>query len=272
MFGFFLKKNICDVWDNLFYTLISNLFSMLAYFIFYLLIFLSFSSFISPSLSPVCIAFSVIIGFSIISTIFFASGKSAKKIAGFSVPNLKAFIFSIPSSFLDGGVFGFLFALFLLIVSVSLPFYFKLWISCHNILFLLLSLLIFWITLTVMFSLQWFLPIRSLMGDSFKKCLRKSFIIFFDNMGFSFALLAVNFVNLFFSVITLGLFPGMTGICITSANALRLLMYKYDWLEVNPDLSFKEKRCVPWKELLEKDRKTLGPRTIKGFFFPWKEK
>ena len=52
---------------------------------------------------------------------------------------------------------------------------------------------------------------------------------------------------------------------------IRLLLYKYDWIEVNPGLSAKERKNVPWNDLLAKDRKLLGPRTLKGFFFPWKE-
>ena len=29
MFGFFFKKNLCDVWDNLFYVVITNFFSLI---------------------------------------------------------------------------------------------------------------------------------------------------------------------------------------------------------------------------------------------------
>ena len=47
--------------------------------------------------------------------------------------------------------------------------------------------------------------------------------------------------------------------------------YKYDWIEVNPGLSAKERKNVPWNDLLAKDRKLLGQRTLKGFFFPWKD-
>ena len=63
----------------------------------------------------------------------------------------------------------------------------------------------------------------------------------------------------------------MTGIMITNMNAFRLRMYKYDWLEVNPDLTMEERKDVPWDALIAKDKKTLGPRPLKSFIFPWKE-
>ena len=64
---------------------------------------------------------------------------------------------------------------------------------------------------------------------------------------------------------------GMTGVIFTNVNALRICLYKYDWLEVNPGISLEQRKNVPWEDLIAKDRKTLGPRTLKGFIFPWKE-
>lgn len=109
------------------------------------------------------------------------------------------------------------------------------------------------------------------MKNGFFKCLKKSYLLLLDNLGFTFALALVNFLNLLITLFTFGLCPGLTGIIITNMNALRLRMYKYDWLEVNPGLSMQERKDVPWDELLAKDKKTLGPRPLKSFIFPWKE-
>jgi hypothetical protein len=49
-------------------------------------------------------------------------------------------------------------------------------------------------------------------------------------------------------------------------------LYKYDWLEEHPELTTRaEQKKVPWNELLAEDDETVGHRTFKSFFFPWKE-
>ena len=110
------------------------------------------------------------------------------------------------------------------------------------------------------------------MNNGFLKCLKKCYIITFDNLGFTLGLTFLNIAHLLLTVITLGITPGLTGITITNTNALRLRLYKYDWLEVNPELSNKEKKRVPWNELLARDKEILGPVTFKTFIKPWKNK
>ena len=66
--------------------------------------------------------------------------------------------------------------------------------------------------------------------------------------------------------------PGITGIILAQNNALRLRLYEYDWMEEHPELSEKEARkSIPWKELIAEDVETLGPQTLKGLIFPWKQ-
>ena len=92
--------------------------------------------------------------------------------------------------------------------------------------------------------------------------------MFFDNPGFSIFLFlhcAVTFVVSFFLAFLL---PGFAGIALTQDVALRLRLYKYDWLEVNPEA---KRRDVPWEALLKEDQELVGKRTLKGMFFPWKE-
>ena len=49
-------------------------------------------------------------------------------------------------------------------------------------------------------------------------------------------------------------------------------LYKYDYLEEHPELTTKkERRHIPWEELIYEDRETLGPRKLKSFIFPWKD-
>lgn len=271
MFGFFFKKNLCDVWDNLFYVVVCNFFSLIALFISYLLFIFAYSCPFSGVARAALMLASVMAGCILICSVGFAAGKNAAKIANFNAPRYSEFFREILSSLKSSALLGLFLGALICIAAVSLPFYLRMWSSSKNFVWFVFMILIFWFLVTTFFALQWFLPIRSLMNNGFKKCLKKSYIIFLDNIGFTFALSFVNLLNLLLTVFTFGLYPGMTGIVITNTNALRLLLYKYDWIEVNPGLSAKERKNVPWNDLLAKDRKLLGPRTLKGFIFPWKE-
>ena len=66
--------------------------------------------------------------------------------------------------------------------------------------------------------------------------------------------------------------PSLAGISINKANALRLRLYKYDYLEKHPELTTKrDRKEIPWDELIQEDRDTLGPRKLRSFLFPWKD-
>ena len=81
-------------------------------------------------------------------------------------------------------------------------------------------------------------------------------------------LLAYNLVTIVLSFFLAFLVPGFAGVALAGDVALRLRMYKYDWLEANPGAKRNE---VPWDELLGEDRELVGKRTLKGMIFPWKE-
>lgn len=272
MFGFFFKKNTCDLWDNLFYTVICNSFSLAALFASFLMLAAALNAPLSGGLKAGTVLISLAAGCTLTCTVTIALGDNAARISQFNSARYGNFFRRIASSLKDGALCGIFLAAVISIAVISMPFYYRMWNSSRNPLWFVFMVIIFWFLVTTVFALQWFLPVRSLLHNGLLKCLKKSYIIFFDNMGFTFAVTLVNILNTLISVITFGLYPGTAGIVLTSTNALRILLYKYDWLEVNPGLSPKECRNVPWSDLLAKDKKTLGPRTLKGFFFPWKEK
>lgn len=278
MFGFFLKKNFCDVWDNLIHLFVVNLVIMacgVAGFFFCLI----------PSVLPVAepiqnvlfyIFMYVAIGF--FCSFVLAECENAAKIANFGTPTLGRFFSNIIPSLKDGFLFGLVISLMLLIAFFAIPYYFRVWIpsdgSEGSIIGLLLAAVVFWILIITILALQWFPGIRSILKNPFLKTLKKCYILFFDNTGFTILLFFKNLFNFILSVIlfmALCSIPGISSITLSSANAFRLRLYKYDWMEVNPELSPKELKEVPWKDLLEKDKNTLGPRKLKSFFLPWKD-
>jgi len=141
--------------------------------------------------------------------------------------------------------------------------------SMKSILGLAASALLFWITVGVYFTIIWFFPVRNRLKGDLKKSLRKSALLMLDNLGLTiflgFIMIPVNLV--LWPMTAFGAF-GPAGIQLYMNGALRLLLFKYDWIEENPELNRKQ---IPWYELLVDERERVGKRSLKGMIFPWKE-
>ena len=275
MFKFFLKKNFADVWDNLFHLLIVNLVLLAAGVLVVLVMFALNGIPVDDGKRNLILIAGIFVLSAFFHVFVFAEGVNVGKISNYEGSKVSRFFSNIIPSIKDGILYGLLVALFLLVALVSIPYYCGIWIpkdgSKGSILGLLSMSLVFWIEVISLLALQWFLPIRNLMHNGFWKCLKKSYIIFFDNVGFSIAVAFFNFLNLLITVFTLGLIPGISGMQLMVTNALRLRLYKYDWYEVNPGMTREQRKEVPWDDLIAGDKQILGPRTWKSFIFPWKE-
>lgn len=260
MISFLLKKNFCDGWDNLFFLIAANIVILAVGVGFY------FAVGALISILPLSILVFAI-GVACISILAFSVNESAARISDFKAPSIKEIFTTIPKVWKDGALFGLLGAVLILLASVGIPFY----LQMNTILGLFLASVLFWGIVISVLALQWFLPIRAQLKNGFIKCLKKSYIIFFDNVGFSVFFLFYTLIIIVLSVFLFFLLPSVTGILIAQNNALRLRLYKYDWLEAHPEItSKKERRKIPWAELIADDFETLGPRPLKNFIFPWK--
>lgn len=131
--------------------------------------------------------------------------------------------------------------------------------------------LIFWISIIFFLAFQWFLPIRSQVDAFFLKSVKKSFVVFFDNVGFSIFMCVILAGALYLSSILYWLIPGIGVLILFQNEAFRLRLYKYEWLERQTELDPKEARkAVPWGELISKDYEITGNRTLRDLLFPWK--
>lgn len=192
---------------------------------------------------------------------------AAHRLADFKSVSVKEVFASFISVWREALLFGLILAALVFAAFIALPFYF----AMGNILGLVLGSVIFWVLVVSVLSLQWFMPLQSYFGGSFRKNLKKSFILFFDNAGFSLFMFIYSCILFALSGFLGFMAPGITGIILGYNNALRLRMYKYDWLEKQTEFSPKQaRRHIPWDELLAEDRETLGPRDLKSFIFPWK--
>ena len=262
MFGFIIKKNFFDGWDNLLSVVMCNVVFLFAG------IGLVFLNALASKFALLTL-FTFIFSFIVISILTFAYSDTAAHIANFDGIRHLDFFKAIPGVLKDASLFGFMNAIVVLISSFSIRYYF---IEMQSLAGVALGAAILWIVIFYFLAIQWFIPIRSLMHNDFKKCLKKSFIIFFDNTGFTLAIAFYNLIQLAISVVCIGFFPSMTGILIGNTNALRILLYKYDYLEEHPELKTKkERRQIPWEDLIFDDRQMMGKRTIRGMLFPWKD-
>lgn len=272
MYGFILKKNFFDAWDNLLSVIITNILFLLtglgivilsAFFTNHCAETITDGAFYSIQMLI------LLLGLIVLSIIAFAYGELAAKIVDFKGIGLLDFFKEIPGVLKDAILFAILIAAIIFVSGYSLTYYM---IQQQSFMGLCVGALLFWIDIFILLSLQWFIPIRSAMHNSFRKTLKKCFIIFFDNTGYSILLAINNLVMIALSVLFIGFIPSIGGISIAKQNALRIRLYKYDYLEEHPELrTKKERRQIPWEELIYDDRETVGTRKLRNLLFPWKD-
>lgn len=273
MFGFLLKKNFCDGWDNLFSLVLVNLCFLVAgsaliggYAL--LIINTPLGSSDSQLLTVGITSLFLFSFYFVYCIVAFSFSEQAVKIANFGAISLVEFFKTIPSVLKDAALYALATSAFTIVSVLAILWY----IQQGSILYLFMGCLFVWFDFFAILTLQWFIPIRAIMHNNFKKCLKKSFIIMLDNTGFTFAMLLYGFVLLLLSIFFMGLAPSVSGMVLARVNALRLRLYKYDYLELHPELKTKsERKDIPWEELIYEDRETLGPRKFRSFLFPWKD-
>lgn len=272
MYGFLIKKNFCDGWDNLLSLVITNVI-----FLFCMIGIIMLSSFVTNKLSDdtTNLVFYLIqtgilfLGLFLATTIDLAYGEVSVKIANFEGVRLTQFFRNIPGVLLHAFLFSLLIVVIVFVSTYSIYFYV---IQQQSLFSLFIGALIFWIDILIALSLQWFVPIRCTFHNSFMKCIKKCFLIFMDNTGFSIIIALYTILLAALSILPIGFFPSIAGIAIAKQNAFRIRLYKYDYLEEHPELKTpRERKKIPWEELIYEDRETLGPRKLRSFLFPWKE-
>ncbi|HKL86301.1 MAG TPA: hypothetical protein VJ861_08225 [Treponemataceae bacterium] len=261
MIGFFIKKAFFDGWDNLLHIVVLNV----------LILTVAFGGFFIAGFTAEIVPLSMALLFVTVmieGVFLLAISSMMAKIVDYRSFTFRDFISEIGKIWKHGALFGALIAVLAFVFSVTLPYY----LSLGNMIGFALAMLLFWVGIILLLSLQWFLPIRSQLDDNFMKCIKKSFIIFFDNSLFSIFMLIYSLVLFVLSLFLVMLVPGFTGILLAHNEAFRLRMYKYDWMEKNTDLDpVKARKSIPWEELLEDDEDTVGHRSFKSFIFPWKD-
>lgn len=257
MIGFFVKKAFFDGWDHL-YSLVGMNLVHLA------LALLCMAVPLAAGFPVPVIAVLAVIGVLAMSLWQTACARMAASIADYASPRFGEALRGLASDWKTGLQLGAINLAIIGAIFLGIPFY----LSLDGFIPMFAAALLFWTAMVAVLVLQYYLPIRIALGGGFRKNLRKSLILAMDNPGFSLFLALYGLVTLALSVLPAFLAPGLSGLAVARADAVKLRLLKYDWLEKNPGA---DRKAVPWNELLAEERELVGERTLKGMIFPWKE-
>lgn len=257
MYFFFIKKVFFDAWDNLLSLILLN--------IGFVLLIAGFA-YTSLLFEPGGILFFISYIVLIFLFNFYAGGVSGyvKELIYQGSSDLKS-IFSIAvDTWKQNLTLSIITVIELAALFIGFPFY----LSIGGVPGLIGAVTIFWVVIFWTLAAQYFYPAGFQLTGGIKKQLKKTFMIFFDNTGFSIFLGLHTLFLLVVSFLTAFLIPGIAVILLSHQIALKLRLYKYDYLEENPET---DRKHIPWEALMMEEKERLGTRTLKGMIFPWKE-
>ncbi|MDR0455721.1 MAG: hypothetical protein LBH20_03435 [Treponema sp.] len=260
MIGFLVKKTFFDVWDNMIRIVLLNMGFILS-----LVIPIILPGFIPVPLLAIVVAAA---GYLWCTVYLAAAALSVRALSDYGIFSFADFVTNLKKGWPAGIIIGLTGFFFFVAVKIIIPFY----LQMNSLIGLLLGAVIFWTLMLVLVAFQFFFAIRARLDSKLLKIIKKCFIIFFDNPGFSIFILLYTIVTLVISVVFAFLIPGPAGILLFLDEALRLRLMKYDWLEANPPAVGSPKRqAIPWDAILIEEREKTGTRTFRNFIFPWKD-
>lgn len=223
MIWFFIKKNFFDGWENITNLLIPNIITVgiLA------LAGLGFYFLFSPNPISLLLIYAVcFLAIALILIFVSASGENAAAISNFESASLGGYFHNIGRAFKENAKFACLTAFIICSCVIGVPMY----VGMNSFYGVALGMILLSFSVLILLAFQWYFPLKFLLKDEFKKCLKKCFIILFDNFGFSIFMALYSLFLFFCSCILFFLLPGFNGILLGYINALRLRLYKYDCL------------------------------------------
>lgn len=258
MVGFYIKKAFFDGWDNLIMLIILNLGYVVLLGGLYLVV--------------SALQISIILGLAVLILWTFVMQSYNGAVSFFTYyfacyqrPGIREFLDYGKQAFRYVPLMSVLTVGLLVMLFIVLPFY----LAVPGFLSVLALSVIFWITLFLSMSMMFYFPAAvQLKNNPPWKTFKKSMLIALDNLGFSLFLLIYTVINSIISIFTAFLIPGFASVLMSHQIALKLRLVKYDFLEENPDTPRKD---IPWGALLMEEREKVGPRTLRGMIFPWKE-
>lgn len=273
MLNLFFRKNFYDGWDNVMFFFVPNLILDFAVIIFTALCIPGVTVFKDAQWYLfVWIALAFILT-AVISTVALAWAENSKKIADYETYEVREFFKILPSCISDGIKFGSSIFVILIILALSIKFFF--FPDGENQTVTLAGLtagaVYCWVSLSAIMILSWYPALRAEQHKSYFVSIKKCAIIFLDNLPVSIIISIYDLFQCLVSIIMLGVAPGVAGLTLSRANALRLLLKKYDYIdELQKNGTRASSYKIPWEEILKDDLEANPVRGFKEFWMPWK--
>ena len=257
MIGFYVKKAFWDGWDNVLGLAAFNLGHVLIG---------SLAFFLPSILNAGSLVFMLCIGAGILGLSVWQAvvAFAMRKVADFGTPGFRESLACLAEAWKPGLVLGATLVISLFSMIIGIPFY----LSRGGFLGGILASLLFWTCLTLLLASQYFLPLVARRGGGLRRNAKHAFVLLADNPGFSLFLFFYRLATIILSVPMAFLLPGLAGVALAGAEAIKLRLKKYEWLEQNPGA---DRKNPPWDSLLEEEKELLGKRTLKNMIFPWKD-
>lgn len=258
MLGFCVKKAFFDLWDNFLPAVLLNL---------------GFVAVLAvPIILPTIAAaagtiagIAVLVAGILLSFLYLGLSHSlARDITDYDSLDLRNIGRATRESLRHALLLGLIVVLHVVLISIALPVY----AAMESVFGLFAIAVLFWISVIWLLTAQFYLPLADRLSKPPFEALKKAFLLLLDNTGFAIVVALGSILIIAGSFLTAFLFPGIAGLAIWMHTAVKLRLYKYDYLEAHPDTPRSE---VPWDELLFEDRERVGKRTVRGMIFPWKE-
>jgi hypothetical protein len=260
------------MWDNILTIIIMNIIFIILFVagfaIEYGIIFI-LDLFITDTNTFIALVLSHFIHLPLVCLFFVYAGAVScvtKDIADYKKPRVKDFFAYVIKTYKSSLVFGILNFVILFFLFIAGIYYLDTMDNLINplIFFFLAWLFMFWFSAS-----QYFFALQSMFDKKVKKNIKKMILLFFDNTGFTlFTLLFGTIIILGVSVLTIFMLFSFSTVLLWYNVALKLRMYKYEYLEKNPHAN---RRKIPWKTLLMEEENMVGKRSFKSLLFPDRE-
>jgi len=257
MIGFFIKKAFFDGWDNLFALAAFNIVHLVL-----LIVFIALP--LSLGAGDALAVAGLVAGILAISVWQSLSAFAMNDVSDYRSVGVRSSLANFGKAWKPGLVMGLLNIVLWFSFTIGIPFY----LSQKGFVGVFLGSLLFWTCAVAILASQYYLPLEARRGGGFRKNAKVSMMLLLDNPGFSLFLFGYNLITLVVSTLVAFMAPGLAGLALASADAVKLRLKKYEWLERNPGA---DRKRAPWADLLEEEKELVGERTLKGMIFPWKE-
>ena len=271
VFGFLLKKWFFDLWDTFLPSILVNL-----GFVLVVVVVGGLPGLVAPSGTA---AYFAVLGILIAAAFVYLGGVVgvAGAASDFKSADWQAFVAGFRRLFKPSLGLGVLVVLHAVIAGIAAAFYLQFLrvdrgaapvFETRNVLGIVALGVLFWMSVIWWLVAQYFLTVADRLNRRGRRALRSSLLLVADNIALSVGMALFAGVITVLSLVTAFLLPGIAGLALWYQDGIRLLLYKYDYLEANPTASRRE---VPWDELLYDDRERVGKRTLRGMIFPWRD-